>query len=281
MGSAAARNMNRIRELRHRAGYDIVDFADSVGADVVEIALAEMGVGLVRFDLGVEMARALDISPAELFPLAGSQIEELIDLEGDELRRALLEEPRASRIASAGLDPDMLPWYGVVRLASGNERKYLFSSFEMHRFREELRAGDGRAFVSFLADCRHVIVRAAAIKEIVFTNSTGYARFSSEQSAFEVVLVSEINHRIEHFEVAPDGGEDGTGPRPFGALLDAVRVGTMPSFVVIATEHGDERLVRAETIEVMEVPVGVLMPGIYFESVGEAGLASMDTVGCA
>jgi len=280
--------MNKIRELRNKAGLGLGEVADAVGADLAEIALAEMGVGLIRFELGMSIARVLEAHPGELFPEARDLIEEINSLDEDEMREAMLEPGRAAAIASAGLDPDIMPWFAIVRLKSGNERRYFVSSSEAKRIKEALGKPRGASFVNFLSDCRHILVRPDSVAEIRFTNSASYAPFSSDESAFEVVLVSGASPRPERLDVMPDGGDDGEGARPFADLLEAaatLRPEEMPAFVCLCTDEGEDRFVAVDMVEVIEIPVGVVIPSIYGEAAEgnpeAGGLAGMEVMGNA
>lgn len=280
--------MNRIRELRNKAGLGLGDVADAVGADLAEIALAEMGVGLIRFELGMSIARVLGAHPGEVFPGMGAFIDEINSLNEDEMREAMLEPQRAAAIADAGLDPDILPWYVIMKLRSGNERRYFVSSAEARRIKDFLGKPRGPVFVNFLSDCRHVLLRPETVAEVSFTNSASYAPFSSDESAFEVVLVSGASPRPERLDVTPDGGDEGEGPRPFAELLDTSAKGKpeeIPAFVCLCTDAGEDRFVAMDLVEVIEIPVGVVIPSIYGELLGgehESGsLACMEVMGTA
>jgi len=286
--AAETRGMNKIRELRSKAGLGLDEVADAVGVDVVEIALAEHGVGMVRFDLGISIARVLDVHPGELFPGVRDLIDEINALGEDEMREAMLEPTRAQALSGAGLDPDLMPWYAIVRLKSGNERRYYVTSSEAKRIRQALAGPRGDGFLCFLADCRHVLLRLDAVADVRFTNRASYAPFDSEESAYEVVMISGLSPRPERIEVAPDGGVDGDGPRPFAELLDLAAAGTSaaPSFVTVGAEDGDERYVSVDLVEALEVPVGVVNPAIYDDgggcgSKGAGGLAEMEVLGRA
>jgi len=285
--AAETQRMNKIRELRSKAGLGLDEVADAVGVDVVEIALAELGVGLVRFDLGISIARVLDVHPGELFPGVRDLIDEINALGEDEMREAMLEPSRAEALSSAGLDPDLLPWYAIVRFKSGNERRYYVTSSEAGRIRQSLAGPRGGPFVRFLADCRHILLRLDAVADVRFTNRASYAAFDSEESAYEVVMVSGLNPRPERIEVTPDGGDDGDGPRPFAELLEvAAGDSGAPSFLMMGGDDGEDRYVSVDLVEALEVPVGVVNPSIYDDgggraAQGAAGLAEMEVMGRA
>lgn len=280
--------MNRIAEYRKRAGLDLDDAAEIVGIDVAELALVERGIGLAHFDIILAIASVFDTEPENLYPAAADHIRWAEDAQVDEegLRLHLLDPERSSALMTAGIDPDLASWYAIVKLKSGNERRYRVSSAEKDRIRDDLCASvscDG--YLLFHADCRNVAIRRSAIAELRFTNSASYAPFSSHESAFNVVIVSPRSPRPETIRVMPDGGEDGKGPTPFTDFMEAAREGQESSRFLLLEEDGDEHFIGIDMLEAMEVPVGVMMPDIYLDGAefGEVnlveGLESMRPMG--
>lgn len=262
-----ALDVNRISEYRHHAGMDIDDMASRAGLDVMEVALAERGIGLVHYDVVIALADALDAHPGELYPSLSQHFREIeASEEGGDFRNEMLSPERSSALLMAGVDPDISYWYVIVKLKSGNERRYLLSSSERENIRSELAATeDSEGFLVFNADCRNVAIRKSAIAELQITNAASYASFSSRESAFKVVIVSPRSPRPETIAVVPDGGEDGRGPRPFKAFMDAARSGKATSKFLLLEDDGDEIFIGIDRLEVLEVPLGVLMPDLYGE----------------
>jgi len=258
--------VNRIAEFRKRAGMDLEDVADIVGVDVAELALAERGIGLAHFDVVVALASVFDADPEDLYPTVADHIRSAEDLDEDGLRERLLDPERSTALMMAGIDPDIACWYVIVKLKSGNERRYRVSSAERMRIRMDL-CGEGPAdgYLLFHADCRNVAIRRSAIAELRFTNSASYAPFSSHESAFNVVIVSGRSPRPETIQVPPDGGEDGEGPTPFTDFMEAAREGRETTRFLLLEEDGDENFIGIDQLEAMEVPVGVMMPDIYLD----------------
>lgn len=280
--------MNRISELRQRAGFDIGDVADIVGIDVIELALAERGIGLTHFDVVVAMAGLFEADPADLYPSVAAQFHSIQDPEDGDMRAQMMEPERSSALVLAGIDPDIASWYAIVKLKSGNERRYRVSSAERARIRSDLTDNDATdGYLLFYADCRNVAVRRSAISELHFTNTASYAQFSSHESSFDVVIVSPRSPRPETISVVPDGGDDGDGARPFFDFLEAAREGKATMKFLLMEDGDDERFIGIDMLELMEIPVGVTMPDLYTGDAEPAlpdpaaGLEKMEVMGQA
>lgn len=246
---------------------DVQDMASLAGLDEMEAALAERGIGLVHYDVVTALAEALGAQPSDLYPGMDEHFDRIDASERDEsIRDEMLSPERSVALLMAGIDPDISSWYAIVRLKSGNERRYRVSSTERENIRSELAfAGNPNGFIAFAADCRTVLVRREAIAEVKITTAASYAPFSSRESAYKVVIVSPRSPRPEEMEVVPDGGEDGDGPRPFSDFVAAAQQGgEIPGFILLE-EDGDEVYVAIDRLEAMEIPMGVLMPGLYGE----------------
>lgn len=276
--------MNRIRELRRKAGLDIDDVADAIDEDYLTVAIAEMGADLVHIDVAEGIAGVLDVGLEELFPNARHVLSEISSIPDDELEEFLLS--RAEELAAAGIDPDPTTWYAILRLQSGNEMRYRISSAVKDRIRDALLGPGATGFFSFLADCRHVLVRAEAIRDLRFVDHAHYEPFSSGHAAWDIVLVSCASSRPEVIKVRPEGTDDWKGRRPFSDLLSAATgAHPMPSFLELAAD-GCERYVRLDHVELLEIPMGIVMPMVYADEVEVAdglggGLEGMAPLGRA
>lgn len=279
-------DVNRIAEFRKKAGMDLEDVADIVGIDVVELAMAERGIGLAHLDVIAAVATALDAEPADLYPTVASHIRGAEDLDEEQLRMRLLEPECSAALMAAGVDPDIACWYVIVKLKSGNERRYRVSSGEKDRIRAALRGpAPIDSYLLFHADCRNVAIRRNAIAELRFTNSASYAPFSSHESAFDVLIISPRSPRPETIKALPDGGPDGKGPTPFTDFMEAAREGRETGAFLMLEDDGDEHFVGIDQLELIEVPVGVMMPDIYSDASAlpppdlSDGLESMEPMG--
>lgn len=245
---------------------DLADVAEIIGVDVIELALAEHGIGLTHYDVVISIASALDVEVEDLYPSLAPVIQSLETFDGDP-RVAMLDPECAQAFRAAGIDPDIAAWYAIVKLKSGNERRYRMSSDEKDKIREELMSLDNRnGYMMFMADCRHVAIRRDAIAEVRFTNKASYAAFSSDESAFNVLIVSPRSPRPEMITVEPDGGMDGRGTRPFADFLEAMRDGKETLKYLLMDDEGDECFIGIDMLEVIEIPAGVIMPELYEEN---------------
>lgn len=264
--------MNQIRNLRQKAGIDMADLANLANADIAEIALAENGIGHVRFDTAEMIAAALDASLSALFPDAEEILDALPDDEDPNYRDTLLTPENADTLLAAGLDPDILPWFAILKMKSGNEQKYLLTSFEKDQIVAALREPSGK-FVRFVADCRHVAVKLDAVADVKLTNMTSYAPFSSHDSAFEVTVLWTNGARPERIEVHPDESKFG-----LASVVASDRKEEMPAFISLVTDEGDERFIATDAIDVIEIPVGVLMPNIYHDGKASQACSRTDDI---
>lgn len=268
---------------------DIQDLADIVGIDVVEVAMAERGIGLTHYDTVAAMASVLDLEPEDLYPTLAEHFQAIEMAEDEDTVRAQMLAPdRSAAFLMAGIDPDLEFWYAIVKLKSGNERRYRVSSVERGRMREELASMDTtEGWLLFMADCRSVAVRSSAIAEVHFTDTASYAPFSSRESAFKIVIVSPRSPRPETIKVSPDGGVDGEGPRPFAAFLEAAREGRATMRFLVLEDGAEESFVGIDMLELMEVPLGVLLPDLYADEIvirppdAAADLEGMEIMGRA
>lgn len=254
--------MNRIGQLRQVAGMDLQDVADIVGIDVLEASMAERGIGLTHYDLVVAIADCLEVRPSDLYPDVGDRLEALEALpDTEDLRDAMMDSANADALRLAGIDPDVAVWYAIVTLQSGNERRYRLPSIEKERLLDVLTdAADRNDWLVFAADCRTVVARKAAITEIRFVNRASYAAFSSRESAATVVLVSPRSPRPQEIVVRPDEGDD---HRPFGSFVASAAQGEELQKFLLIEDDGEQKLMSVASIELMEIPVGVLVPELY------------------
>lgn len=273
--------MNQIRNLRQKAELDMADLARLANVDVAEIAMAENGFGYVRFTTALSICEALEVTLSMLFPDAREVLDAIPDPEDDDFRDTLLLPDTAGKLLSSGLDPDIAPWFAVIRTRSGNERKYLVSSPEKDFLMSALDDATPGRFIRFESDCRNVLLRVDGIAEVKLTNRTSYASFSSHDSAFEITILWANGSRPERFEVIP-------GPEL--TFLDQMTEGRgdhTPTFAGIPTEDGDMRFVATDAIDVIEVPIGVIMPEIYRDPRVQApcsrddDISSLDPIGTA
>lgn len=259
----------------------MIDLANMSDVDIAEIALAENAIGHLSLDTARAICRSLDATLSNLFPNLRDIFESLSDSDDDEMRAALMAPDTANALLAAGLDPDDMRWYAVVKTKSGNEMKYLVTSPEKEYLVAALQRPAGK-FLRFASDCRHVILRSDAISDVLLTNATSYAPFSSRESAFEVKVMWGNGNRPERIEVDPDRSAADVCER-----LLAGRGEDVPAFVNMTSDDGEIRFIATDAIDALEIPVGVFMPKIYLDqrplNVAFMGddISDLDTIGTA
>lgn len=269
--------MNKFHLLRKAVGLDLPLAANMVGVDEMQLALFEQGMGWIHMTTAFRLADAIETPVGEIFPLLKDLFASVEALEEDAEREAILfASDKKEILLQSGIDPDRRPWFAVVQLKSGNERRYFLTSMEYARLRNEfLNAEDDAGFLSFHSDCQNVILRKAAVASIKFTNNASYAYFASHERDFILTVVSDASPRPVLLQVDPDGYPKGQGPRPFAELLAAARgepsiiegeslprPAALPPFFSLS-DAPDETIISFAGIEVIEVPCGVIMPELY------------------
>lgn len=261
--------MNRFKTFRKACNMDMQTAAIMAGIDVMHLSLFESGMGWVPIDIAHRLSEVVRQSMDDLFPLLKDAFAAMSDVDEDdeEAQHAVLFAPdNLPVLLASGIDPDPKSWFAVILLKSGNERRYLLTSMEYERIRQEmLTAEDAEGYLTFHSDCRNVILKKSAIQTCRFTNNASYAYFASHESDFLITMVSDACPRPVKMLVTPDGRE--SDDRPFSALYQAARGegGTLPPFFAM-TDDPDEVVISFDQIEVIEIPCGVMMPDLYEEA---------------
>lgn len=259
--------MNRFRTFRKAAGMDMQTAANRSGIDVMQVALFENSLGWVPIDIAYRMSEVVEQSMGDLFPLLKDVFASVDKLEDEDAKQAAMFAPENLPVlVESGIDPDPRPWFAIVSLKSGNERRYFLTSMEYERIRHELlHTEDAEGFLAFHSDCRNVILRKSAIHTVRFNNNASYAYFASHESDFFITTVSDACPRPVVMLATPDGRE--SDERPFASLFQAARGegGTMPPFFSMSDDP-DELVISFDQVEVIEIPCGVMMPDLYEEA---------------
>lgn len=275
--------MNEFRRLKLGTNFDNEMIASLVGVDVAVIHLFELQVGIIDYNTAMTICSVLDATFFEMFPgLAHLAPVPTEDAEGDDPNDMVIElfESEENRVIliQHGLDPDVRPWYAHIHLKSGNERRYRLSSLESARLQEELSvADDDKGCYVFYADCQNVIIRRSAISNVRFTTSLSYAPFSSEERGLAMTLLDRKNPRPIETGVAPDDPADGPRGTPLIDLIQRAREGKpLQPFIRMQESDDDIRFIHIEDCEVIEIPVGLTVPGFYDEDEPEEQSGEID-----
>lgn len=259
--------MNRFKAFRKASRMDMQTAASRAGVDVMQLALFENGMGWMPMDIAYRLSEVVEQSMSDLFPLLKDVFVAADAVEEEEAKQELLfDKANLPVLVESGIDPDPRPWFAIVSLKSGNERRYFLTSMEYERIRHEmLHSEDAEGYVAFHADCQNVIIRKSAIHTVRFNNHASYAWFASHESDFFITTVSDACPRPVRMLATPDGREG--DEQPFAQLFQAARGlgGKMPPFFAMSDDP-DELVISFDQVEVIEIPCGVMMPDLYDEA---------------
>jgi hypothetical protein len=262
--------MNEFRRLKLGTDFDNAMIASMVGVDIAVVNLFELQTGYIDYNTVMTICGVLDCTFFEMFPglahLAGAPQDDAGDEDEDDLTIEIFEEEEnRALLIQHGLDPDIHPWYAHVHMRSGNDRRYRISSLESEKLQAELTSADTNAgYLVFFADCQTVIVKRSDLLNIRFTNSLSYAPFSSEERGLAMTLVSGRFTRPIETGVVPDSplGSGGHG-QPLLNLIEKARANLPLQPFIRLPEDGDIRFTNIEEFEIIEIPIGLTVPGFY------------------
>lgn len=256
--------MSRYLAYMKAADMNIFEIAKVVEVDVLEVSMAVNNIGLANFDVVASIANALSCEVADLYPEIAETIE-IIDEEGKtegEARQLMTSEEHARNLMSVGIDPDLDRPFAIIRLKSGNERRYRMCSIERDKLQTAVAdAKDTNGFFVFQADCRAVVVRKASIADVVFRDQASYARFSTEENGDRITVVFSDFARPEDIIVPPDQIEDDC--HPLTDIVEAALDGEVLRPFINIKEDGDDMYVSIDRMELMEIPLGLITPRLY------------------
>lgn len=257
--------MNRYAAVKQMADMNNFEIAEAVNEDVVSLYLFERGLAPIHIDTAYAICDLLEVEMKELFPNLTAIFDasdEIVDRE--ELSEFLLEPENRMALLSSGLDPDVRDWIMIVDLFGGVERRYRMSSPEKERLEVELSGmADLKGFLTFYADCQHILLKKESIFEISFVVAASYAPFSSRERAHAITAAYTGTGKIETLMVLPDDGDRS----PFLSLVQAGAVGKdLPPFLSVTTGSDEEtRFVSLLALDLLEIPVGVVFSDVYNE----------------
>jgi hypothetical protein len=245
------------------------DVARMLGLDVASVIQFGLKVGFINLETCLSICSLLDVSFFDLFPSLEDMRPELsedAELE-DELPfvyALFTKSENHPKILACGIDPDVRPWYVAIHLTSGVERRYRLSSVEKNRLDNALSsAKDTKGYFVFHADCQTIILRRSAVQDVRFSNSMSYAQFSSDERAFAATVVLPNSPFPAVTGMTVDDPSPGGHGSPLYDLINLARAGgDLPAFIRLP-EDDELRFLQIENMEVLEIPVGLTIPGFY------------------
>ncbi|WP_315922707.1 hypothetical protein [Mesorhizobium sp. SP-1A] len=265
--------MNKLSQLIENAETSIHELAEQLDVDVLEVAMAKRCIGFTHFDTVCALADALECDIEDIYPTLAGHVE-AFDEEGislEEMRARMISEDHLQVLVDAGIDPDPERWFVILKLKSGNERRYRIASGDLQVLTEEIEtAENSEGFFVFTADCRTIVLRKSAMKQIQIRNEASYARFSSNEDANHLTIVSTTSPRPEAIEVEPD--LPGAGPEscPITMLIQKAMNNEPIGPYFKMEDEGDDRYINLDEMELLEIPLGLVMPHLYEYEVEEA-----------
>ncbi|TLX16869.1 hypothetical protein [Rhizobium sp. MHM7A] len=261
--------MNTFRATIKEGSLRYEDVARILGLDVATLIQFGLKVGFINLDTCMAICNLLDVSFFDLFPSLDDMRPELgkdAELE-DELPfiYALFEKTENHpKVLGCGIDPDLRPWYVAVHLTSGVERRYRLSSVEKNRLDNAMTsAKDTKGYFVFHADCQTIILRRSAVQDVRFSNAMSYAQFSSDERAFAATVVLPNSPFPAVTGMTADDSSPGGHGSPLYDLINIARAGgDLPAFIRLPEEE-ELRFLQIENMEVLEIPVGLTIPGFY------------------
>lgn len=282
--------MNNLSKLIEEAGTSIHELANDVGVDVLEISMAKHGLGQTHFDTVCAIADALECEIEDIYPSLDGHIDDFNEegISHEEMRNRMLASNNWNSLFKAGIDPDPDLWFVIIKLKSGNERRYRISSIEMLKLSEAIESStNSEGFFVFIGDCRTILLRKFAMKQLQFRNEASCARFSSAEDASNITIVSTTYPRPEPIQVEPDYPKGGPETCPIGNLVNnASENKPIGPFFKMENEDAD-RYINIDEVELMEIPLGLIIPSLYEDEIEidnygeEAGLEYMVPAGSA
>lgn len=262
--------LNKLSQLIAEAGTSIHELADLLDKDVLEISMAQHGIGYTHISTILGIAEAIECDVADIYPQLSNHAEIFEDdtLPFEDRRNHLLSEEYKNAFMSAGIDPDPEKWYLIIRLKSGNERRFRISSVDLADLRTEMesRENNGDYFI-FTADCRNIILRKNTISEIKIRNHASCAPFSSLEDGDSITIISSLFPRPEAIFMLPDEPNTDGGECPLAELIESAGNNeTLPNFIKTEDDEGDH-YINLSNVELIEIPVGLVNPFLYLDEV--------------
>lgn len=258
--------MNKLAHIIDTAQTSIHELADQLDVDVLEIAMAKRSIGFTHYDTVCALAEALECDVEQIYPPLADYID-VFDEEGismDEMRSRMMSEEHLPILMNLGIDPDPARWFIIIKLKSGNEVRYRVSSPEMDMIKHSMEtAEDASGFFVFSADCRTIVLRKTAIREVQLRNEARYARFSSAEDANRLTIVSTTAPRPEVIEVEPDLPQAGPDACPITKMVEKAGNGQPIGPFFKIEDEGDDRYINLDEMEILEIPLGLMLPHLY------------------
>jgi transcriptional regulator with XRE-family HTH domain len=274
---------NHVAELRKAAGLTIDEFGARLKLSVRTLRYVEAGIGHIRLDHALRIAKSLGVDPDAAFPAVRSVLDRT-DGADVEIRRLSTREDEWEDLASAGIDADPFQWRLRFRLTSGLEVVDRISGPEKRALWSRVQDpwGDDGAFVVFNGEGRRLALNPSHLRFVQFLYDRAEDRSDSlpEEPSMAVDVYFADGKEPQSFEVEPDeicGHSAGAGFVEEGGgqlrrLLAEMENGPAEG-QLLSFEDGDgERVfLNPETVALVSIPLELIEPTILATSEDEVG----------
>lgn len=272
--------MNKLTILKSIAKFNNFELADAIGVDVLTVALFERNIAPINYSIAQDLCEVLGAGISDLFPSLKKIISDVENSKSEEDTMSIMQSSETiSQFINAGIDLDERDWIMSVTLTSGAERRYRLPSIEMQRVKDILVDKDDNSdYLSFYADCQEIIIRKRAIKGLSFLSDASYAAFKSDERGALLTTIPLQGVKPEFFQIANNSASYLRG------LLEIIKSNEpLPPFFKAYSEDEDETYISVFGLDVLEIPMGLIVPNIYNEIAHStpSKLELMDAVGSA
>ena len=254
--------MNKFTILKSIAEFNNFELADAIGVDVLTIALFERNIAPISYSAAQDICEVLGAVISDMFPSLKEIFTKIENSKTEDEALAILQSTETiSQFQNAGIDPDHRDWIMSVNLISGAERRYRLPSLEMQRVKDILVNKNSESeYLSFYADCQEVILRKSAISGVSFLSDASYAAFKSNERGLLVTTMPRQSVKSEAFQIANNSASHLRG------LIEAINSKEpLPPFFKAYCEEEDETYISIFGLDVLEIPMGLIVPEIYQE----------------
>lgn len=269
---------NRIKALREKRGLSQKELAALVGTSQQQIQRIENDKQSIRFDLALEVCRALEASMQKVFPEAAKTLSRS---QGKERPlNTLIQDPRfTDEMDKAGIDMDPDFWFFKYRLRGGAEGVRPVSSNEKQRLWHAVQGSGSEPFVVFDSEKTRIILN---LNHLIFCQFLfeSWVRIASRIPDAEVtkedddmgwgpvsVYLADSPEPL-NFDVDPDGpiptdlAEDEGQFRSLVFAADSLSEDDSDEVLYFTDGDGETAFFRAWDVAMIEIPLPVLKPDL-------------------
>ena len=276
---------NRIKTLREKKGLSQKQLAALVGTSQQQIQRIETGKQSIRFDLSIEVCRALEAPMQTIFPQTKKALTRA-RRKGHTMTEMLRDRKFEDQMEEAGVDMDISSWFFEYRLRGGAEGVLPVSSREKNRLWHVVQRSDSNPFVFVVFDSEETEV-VLNLNHLIYCHFVFYPPnvvFKKEETQEDeserwgpVSVYLADSAEPLHFDVEPDHLlEDPVEDEGQFRFLTVVAASTFEddtnevfSFTDV---DGETAFFRAWDVAMIQIPLPVLEPKLLDDDEEEEGV---------